>query len=341
MRSNGNLRIVMLVAVLTAALVGSAKRGWAQNLPESPQVPDRDPSPGDGSQLNAGVGEENSHFSQKQGEVGHPSESDQTSSGPIPSGPTSSGQSSFGQSSPGQSSPGETSSGGQSSQNKPSPDKKDESPNRAQDVEAAARQAAHATLGQLRDWETEWLVGAYVGRNRQMVTLTGKQREKLYLQQTVLTPGAYLKRAFDAGFDQARGVPAQWDDGVAGYMERWWSREGQFIAANSLAAWGDAKLHYEPRYDQCRCRGFWPRMRHAAVRNFITYDRSERDLRPQWALYGGAFGGGLIATAWKPKPLNPFVQGGYGMLGQAGWGVLTNFFTEFAVDINRKLGAKR
>jgi hypothetical protein len=205
----------------------------------------------------------------------------------------------------------------------------------------ATKQAATATLVKMRDWETEWLVGAYVSRNHQLVTLTGEQRQKLYLQQTVLTPGAYLKRMFDATIDQERGVPHQWDDGWAGYTERWWSREGQFIAANSLTALGDAKLGYEPRYDQCRCRGFWPRTRHAVVRNFVTYDRSEQKMRPQWAEYGGAFGGGMIATAWLPKPRNAFAEGGWAALGQSGWGVLSNFFTEFAVDINRKLGAKK
>lgn len=227
---------------------------------------------------------------------------------------------------------------------KPSPgkseDKKDDAPSPAQAVGEATKQGATATLVQLRDWETEWLVGAYVSRNRPLITLTGEQRKKLYLQQTVLTPGAYLKRMFDATIDQERGVPHQWDDGWAGYTERWWSREGQFIASNSLTALGDAKLGYEPRYDQCRCRGFWPRTRHAVVRNFLTYDRSEQEMRPQWALYGGAFGGGMIATAWLPKPRNAFAEGGWGALGQAGWGIMSNFFTEFAVDINRKLGAK-
>jgi hypothetical protein len=228
---------------------------------------------------------------------------------------------------------------------KPSPgkseDKKEEAPSPAPGMAEATKQAATATLVKMRDWETEWLVGAYVSRNHQLVTLTGEQRQKLYLQQTVLTPGAYLKRMFDATIDQERGVPHQWDDGWAGYTERWWSREGQFIAANSLTALGDAKLGYEPRYDQCRCRGFWPRTRHAVVRNFVTYDRSEQKMRPQWAEYGGAFGGGMIATAWLPKPRNAFAEGGWAALGQSGWGVLSNFFTEFAVDINRKLGAKK
>lgn len=219
-------------------------------------------------------------------------------------------------------------------------DKKDEAPNPAHGMGEATKQAATATLGQLRDWKTEWLVGAYVSRSHQLVTLTREQRRRLYLQQTVLTPGAYLKRMFDATIDQERGVPYQWDDGWAGYTERWASREGQFIASSSLTALGDAKLGYEPRYDQCQCRGFWPRTRHAVVRNFLTYDRSEQGMRPQWALYGGAFGGGMIATAWLPKPRNAFAEGGYAALGQAGWGIMANFFTEFAVDINRKLGAK-
>jgi hypothetical protein len=203
------------------------------------------------------------------------------------------------------------------------------------------RQAAEATFARMRDWETQWLVGAYVSRNQPLSPPSLKERQEIYLQQTWLTPGTYMKRMFDAGIDQARGWPRQWDDGWTGYTERWASREGQFIAANSLSALGDAKLGYEPRYNQCRCRGFWPRTRHAIIRDFLTYNRSERELRPQWALYGGAFAGGVIATAWKPKPLNPFVQGGWAMLGQAGYGTLVNFFTEFAIDINRKLGSRK
>jgi len=290
----------MSLAFLLAGLLVVAESGWAQESQTPPQTPPDQ--------------------SQSQGKENPPGDSSSPSSpsSPSPQSPQSS--------------------------DKPSPDKpeekKEDVPSPAQVVAEATKQAATATLVKMRDWETEWLVGAYVSRNHPLVTLTGEQREKLYLQQTVLTPGAYLKRMFDAGIDQARGVPYQWDDGWAGYTERWASREGQFIASNSLTALGDAKLGYEPRYDQCRCRGFWPRTRHAIVRNFLTYDRSEQEMRPQWALYGGAFGGGMIATAWLPKPRNAFAEGGWGALGQAGWGVLSNFFTEFAVDINRKLGAK-
>ncbi|HYM79183.1 MAG TPA: hypothetical protein VE377_24625 [Candidatus Dormibacteraeota bacterium] len=205
----------------------------------------------------------------------------------------------------------------------------------------ATKKVGELALNKARDWESGWFTGVFVPKGHTMTPLTSAQRREVYLQQTLTTPSAYVKRMFVAGIDQARGYPAQWDDGWGGYGERFASREGQFIVANSLAALGNAALRYEPRYDQCQCSGFLPRTRHAILRNFLTYDASERQLRPQWALYGGAFGGGMISTAWKPHPRNAFAEGARGMLAQAAYGTLLNFFIEFAGDINRKIGAKK
>lgn len=202
------------------------------------------------------------------------------------------------------------------------------------------KDAATAGLKKARDWESGWIAGEYMGRNRPLVSPTREQREEIYLRETLTTPEAYLKRMFAAAIDQARGVPYQWNTGWGGYAERFASREGQFISANSLAALGNAKLGYEVRYDQCKCQGLWRRTRHAFVRNLVTYDRSEEHLRPQWALYGGAFGGGMISTAWKPSPKNAFTNGGRAAAEQVGWGTLLNFFTEFSWEINRKQGVK-
>ena len=226
--------------------------------------------------------------------------------------------------------------------------KKEENANPVQQVEDLTKQAAlmtksAATVGLLkaRDWESGWITGIYVGRDRKLVTLTGDQRKEIYLWQTLITPEAYLKRMFAAGIDQASGAPRQWDGGWGGYAERFASREAQFITANTLAYLGNAQLGYEVRYDKCKCDGLWLRTRHAFIRNLITYDRSEQNWRPQWALYGGAFGGGLLSTAWKPHPRNAFAEGGRAMAGQVGWGTLLNFFTEFSREINRKQGVNR
>ena len=225
---------------------------------------------------------------------------------------------------------------------KPLPDapeesqKKDQSENPVQFVEHKTKRE----LLRARDWESGWIAGEYVGRNRPLVTPTREEREIIYLRQTLITPEAYVKRMFAAGVDQVRGVPYQWEGGWGGYAERFGSREGQFIAANSLAALGNAKLGYEVRYDQCKCQGLWRRTRHAFIRNLVTYDRSEEHLRPQLALYAGAFGGGMISTAWKPSPKDAFVNGGRSAAEQVGWGTLLNFVTEFSWEINRKQGVK-
>jgi len=224
---------------------------------------------------------------------------------------------------------------------------KDEGAGPVQQIEDKTKQAAEMTqhaaeeeLIKARNWEASWISGVFVGQHQELVTLTPREREEIYLRQTLITPGAYMKRMFAAGIDQARGVPSQWDDGFAGYAERFASREGQFITANTLAALGNAKLGYEVRYDRCKCKGLWPRTRHAIIRNFLTYDRGEQNLRPQWALYGGAFGGGLVSTTWKPSPKNAWANGGWAVLGQAGYGTLLNFVIEFSREINRKQGVK-
>ncbi len=234
----------------------------------------------------------------------------------------------------------------------PQDQKKEEGSNPAQSAADKTKeitmQAATATknfgtaaLLKARDWESGWLTGVYVEQGRPLVPVSSQQRREIYLEQTLTAPGAYLKRVFAAGIDQARGVPWQWDDGWGGYSERLASREGQFITANTLAYLGNAALKYEPRYDQCRCSGFWPRTEHAILRNFVTYNDSEQELRPQLALYGGAFGGGLISSVWKPHPRNALADGGWAVLGQAGYGSLLNIFIEFSTDINRKLGVKK
>lgn len=210
----------------------------------------------------------------------------------------------------------------------------------AKEAAGATKKVGELAMVRARTWESSWLTGVFVKQGETMTPLTGPQRRELYLQQTLITPGAYMKRMFAAGIDQARGVPGQWDDGWGGYAERFASREGQFISANSLAALGNAALKYEPRYDRCQCKGFWPRTKHALLRNFVTFDQTEVDRRPQLALYGGAFGGGVISTAWKPHPRNAFAEGGRAMLGQGAYGSLLNFFIEFAGEINRKIGAE-
>jgi len=74
--------------------------------------------------------------------------------------------------------------------------------------------------------------------------------------------------------DQINDSPPAWGSGFEGYARRVGSRQAQFVIQNSFVALGNGILGYEPRYDRCRCSGFWPRTAHVLKRNLVTYDRT-------------------------------------------------------------------
>ncbi len=180
-----------------------------------------------------------------------------------------------------------------------------------------------------------WLYGAYVPRDVPLKPLTGDERLRLYVRQTFTTPGIYIKTALFSVHDQIANSPPEWGDGIGGYGKRIVSRQAQFIIQNSLSAAGNAATGWEPRYDRCRCTGLWPRTRHAIVRNFVTYDRTGKRLRPQLMPYAAAFGAGSIAGSWQPGHPDLVVRGYQSAITQVGVGIGTNWISEFAPEIFR------
>jgi hypothetical protein len=195
-------------------------------------------------------------------------------------------------------------------------------------------------LAQVKNLPAEWIIGPYIPSSGPLIPLTTSQRANVYLRQTFLTPGPYVVRLFSAGVDQARNSPSQWGGGMGAYGERVANRYGRFLIANTVSAVGNAAVGYEPRYDLCRCHTFWLRTRHAIMRNFLTYNNTETELRPAFPLYGGAFASGLVSSQWLPGKQGVLKDGAYAMLSQAGYGTAYNWVSEFAVDIVRKITKK-
>jgi hypothetical protein len=221
---------------------------------------------------------------------------------------------------------------------KPDPDKKDSTTDRMVDT---MNSTMTATVDTMRRLPAQWFLGSYVPSNQDLKPLTLTERRDVYVRQTYLTGASYLKRMVGAGLDQIRDAPNEWGEGIGGYGARFASRYGEFIIQNSLAATGNAILGYEPRYDYCKCTGFWPRTKHAIARNFVTYNETESEKRLQFPLYVGAFGAGAIAGAtWRPSRDNPWKDGVYSVASQAGYGIISNWLQEFALDIGHKLAPK-
>lgn len=207
-------------------------------------------------------------------------------------------------------------------------------------VWCAAQQSASSVSGHKTKPESihvNWLYGAYLPRDADLQPLTSDERAQLYLRQTYTTWGIYAKTAFFSLGDQAHNSPDQWGGGLEGFGRRFASRYGEFAIQNTFSSAGNYVLGNEPRYDVCRCSGAWLRIRHALSRNFVTYKSTEHGERPQFALYAGAMGAGMIASSWKPGPRATWRAGYQSVLTQAAFGCLSNLVAEFAPDIKAKL----
>ena len=201
-------------------------------------------------------------------------------------------------------------------------------------------QSSQASQSEPNAINVNWLYGAYVPRDVELKPLTDRQRFQLYLRQTYTTWGIYAKTAAFSAADQASESPPEWGDGITGYAKRFGSRYGQFAIQNTFSAAGNYLLKYEPRYDRCRCSGFWLRIGHALMRNFVTYNSTEHAKRPQIALYVGAMGAGMIAATWKPGTTDPWRSGYQSVVTQVAFGSCANILGEFAPEIKRKLMRK-
>lgn len=185
-----------------------------------------------------------------------------------------------------------------------------------------------------------WLYGSYVPNNVPLQTLNRQQRFKLYIRQTFTTPGIYIKTTLFAAHDQITDRNPEWGGGFSGFVKRFGDRQVQFVIQNSVTSLGNGVLGWEPRYDRCRCGGFWPRTRHAAIRNFVTYNRGENSLRPQLMPYLGAFSASVVATTWQPENPSWQIRGYQAVITQVFVGMGINWMGEFAPEIVRVIRRK-
>jgi hypothetical protein len=187
-----------------------------------------------------------------------------------------------------------------------------------------------------------WVYGSYIPKDSPIQPLTGNERFKLYIRQTYTTPGIYVKTGFFALHDQLKETEPAWGDGASGFAKRVGSLHAGNVIQNSLTAMGNAAVGFEPRYDRCRCDGAWPRLRHAVVRNFITYGGADdKAIRPQIMSYAAAFGAGVTVASWEPNYPSVLTKGYQSVATQAWVGVLVDALAEFAPDIKQKLHRKK
>jgi hypothetical protein len=208
----------------------------------------------------------------------------------------------------------------------------------AQGIVCPTSSQSQTTENQLN---VNWFYGSYIPKDVPRLPLNDGQRLSLYVRQTYTTPGIYVKTTFFTLHDQINNSYPEWGDGFEGFAKRLGNRQAQFVIQNSVTSLGDGVLGWEPRYDRCSCEGFWPRTRHAVARNFVTYDRTEKSLRPQIMPYLGTFAASALATEWEPGHPQWVVKGYQAAITQVFVGAGINWIGEFSPEISRILKRKK
>jgi len=136
--------------------------------------------------------------------------------------------------------------------------------------------------------------------------------------------------ALTAGLNQFTNSPPEWRQGVEGYSKRFGSDFG-IIAVGTTARYGLAEAFKEDTmYYRCECRGFLPRLTHAAVSTLTG--RRGKDGHRVFSIPSliAPYAGTMTAVyGWYPRRYgarDAFRMGTYSLLGYMGGNISLEFF---------------
>jgi len=164
--------------------------------------------------------------------------------------------------------------------------------------------------------------------------LTGSQRWHRYWKDTILSPGLYFAAAGAASGAQLGNDPPEWGQGVEGYAKRSASLLGTFVLQETIHQGGAALLGYDPRYQNCACKGFFSRSGHAIKWTFLTRN-TKGAARFNLPLAASAYGSGMLSMYWYPARFNPLSDGVRLGNQQMGFEVGVSLLREFTPELKR------
>ncbi len=168
---------------------------------------------------------------------------------------------------------------------------------------------------------------------------TQKQRFRRYAGW-MFSPYSWASVTFVSGLHQAERNPPDWEEGWAGFGQRYASNLGTNMG-NATARYVLAEvLKEDTLYYPCRCRRPWPRLQHAVLTSFLARRGADGHqvlgLPQIVAPYAGPF---LSVYAWYPSRYNAedaMRMGLHGLMSEVG----TNVAIEFLPSILNRWGRR-
>ena len=142
-------------------------------------------------------------------------------------------------------------------------------------------------------------------------------------------PYPIVGAGFAAGINQLSNAPPEWKQGAMGYGKRFGSDFG-IAAIGTTARYGLSEAFREDAmYYRCECRGFFPRLRHAAISTLTARRGADGHHVFSFPALVSPYAGSMTAVyGWFPSRYgakDAFRMGNYTMLGVVGENISLEF----------------
>ena len=169
--------------------------------------------------------------------------------------------------------------------------------------------------------------------------MTQGERTDLYWK-TMVNPLSFVKAGFSSGIDQWNDKPSEWQQGAAGYGQRYANILGQYSIQRTVTFGLSSLLHEDNRYFNSGKHGFWSRTSYALESGLIArHDDGSRHV--SISQVGGVAAGAFLSRAWQPTSQHSAGDGavsfGISMASNMGFSVVK----EFLPDVGRLITNKR
>ena len=129
---------------------------------------------------------------------------------------------------------------------------------------------------------------------------TPKERFNRYLK-SMFGPSALLRSAFNAGINQWKDSPEEWEQGMSGYGKRYASSFGK-NAVNHTVIYGlDSALGWDTGFRKSPSKEFGERLKHALLENITSRTKSGNRVISVPRIAGAYTSGVISREAWYPE----------------------------------------
>ena len=136
--------------------------------------------------------------------------------------------------------------------------------------------------------------------NQPYVFPTPKERFNRYVK-SVVGPSSLLRSAINAGVNQWRDKPEEWEQGASGYGKRYASTFGRNAIQHTVIYGLDSALGWDTGFRKSTRTGFFPRAKDALAYNITSRTKTGKRVISVPRIAGAYTSGVISREAWYPE----------------------------------------